>query len=123
MYKSLIVALSLVLGLAGCSPASAHALDPSKDMDCALTTYYFQRVAIHENAPEKPTVALRIFNQWFAAKLHAARIKPTQSDIESVSDAIQENPNAAREQLNACMKRAAGEDHFNQFAKGMGWIG
>ena len=117
MRKQLGCVSALLFALSGCAPAAANALDPSSDLDCALTTYYFYEVAINSGAPEKPTAALRIFNQWFAVNLKHSGRTPTPAELQKLSDTIQSDHRRARRQLDACIKRASDDEQFTQFAQ------
>jgi hypothetical protein len=122
MRKMLAVtALATVLSSCGSANATPHRLDPTSDLDCALTAYVFYLNAVQTGAPEKPTRGLHIANQWFAASMAARGYKPTEAEKTAVSDAILSDISAARAELNGCLNRANQDSRFSAFVDRMGW--
>jgi hypothetical protein len=119
--KCLLALCPLTLATASCSPALAHSLDASSDLDCAVLAAYFHDEAVDSGAPEEPIKGLLITNQWFAASLADHGPKPGENDVASVTKTIQSDPTNARNELKACMARATADPRFNKFTRLMGW--
>lgn len=121
---SKIFALTILAAvLSSCSNATAasHGLDPTGDLDCALTAHIFYLNATQTGAPEKPTQGLRIANQWFTARMDAQGYKPTEAEQTAVSRVILSDINAAKVELRGCFNRANQDSRFSAFVEHMGW--
>jgi hypothetical protein len=122
MRKRLVVtALATVLSSCGSATAAPHRLDPTSDLDCALTAHVFYLNATQTGAPEKPTQGLRIANQWFAARMDAHGYKLTEAENTAVSNAILSDIGAAKVELRGCLDRANQDSRFSAFVDRMGW--
>lgn len=116
-----LTALATALSSCGSATAAPQSLDPTSDLDCALTAYAFYLNATQTGAPEKPTQGLHIANQWFAARMQARGYKPTEAEKAAVSNAILSDMSAAKVELKACLDIANQDSGFSAFADRMGW--
>jgi hypothetical protein len=116
-----VTALSIVLSSCGTATAAPHRLDPTNDLDCALTAYVFYLNATQMGAPEKPTQGFRIANQWFEGRMDARGYKPTEAEKTAVSNAILSDINAAKAEFKGCMDIAVQDGRFSAFVDHMGW--
>ena len=124
MRKVLAVAsLAAVLSSCGSATAASRRLDPTSDLDCAITAYVFYVDATQKGAPEKPTQELRIAAEWFGGNMKARGYEPTGAQYKAVSNLVLADAQAAKAELKGCMDRATRDSRFSTFVERRGWRG
>jgi hypothetical protein len=109
---SLVIALTSA-GLGGCAQASAATVDVSRDIDCSVVVFYFNRLAAQQGAEESQQRALNAVHKWYSLKVQAAA-KTRGADhvlhrAGPILESVNQNPMSMRDELAACASRAVKE--------------
>lgn len=123
VLRTLVLPVCLSFGVAACGNANAAALDPSRDVDCSVLTFYFKGLADHQGAPADQQHALAAMHEWYAVKTRALAVE-RWGDMEGLAgevgpllDAIKRDPMSMLDELAACTERAVEDPDFDRFAR------
>lgn len=111
------------VALSACTSAKAVAIDPTNDVHCSVLSFYFHGAAVHDGAPDDQVRALKVLQDWYAAKMRSAEggryADPTvmESEIGPLLETVNADPQSKLEDLDACTDRAATDPSWNSFAR------
>ena len=100
------------------SEASAEAVDPNSDLDCAIIFQFFHRMAEARNAPADERELTLVMNDWFAAEWereHPGEGAKQFDHYAAIVTALGNDPNAYRETIRMCSDRATSDPAFGPF--------
>lgn len=119
----LIIAAMASLPLTGCGSNTRPTLDPSRDLDCSVVSFYFAGFAKHVGAPAEQTRAAWVVSEWFHARLREDLAKQGQdgsgalASAEPLLEEIKRDPKAATDEFASCSNRAIADPGFDAFAR------
>jgi len=107
-----------LFALSATAQASPGPIDPSSDLDCAIIFNFYHRVAIARNAPADERELTFVMNAWFSTqweRQHPDEDAGHSEHFKAVATALGEDPNAYREMIRTCSKRATSDPSFGPF--------
>ena len=120
MLKSVMAGASFAVLLGGCSAANATDLDAGNDVHCFALATAFTGYAQSVSAPADQQRAIAAIEKWYGVKFDAAVAARGKENLlaegEALARVVDEDLEATKAALMACMERAVADPAFEAFA-------
>ena len=102
---------AMLLVLAGCTSASASAINPSDDLHCAVVIQTLERNANQLGADATARKGLYVLQTWYFSRIKRERI----DDAQDVVEAVKNHPEEVFSVGKKCSNRAFSDPGFSRW--------